>query len=179
VDRFHVAKHYRDCADKARKAEMKRLKMTVPEQEYAQLKRAMWAFRKPWTGLSEAQQIVLLRLFQLAPILQEVYVQREVLTGIFENRINKAQAESALTQWLERIAALGLTCFNAFATTLNNWRDNITNYFVRRKSSGFVEGLNNKIKVIKRRCYGIYNLGRLFQHIWLEVQGRRVLIAEH
>ena len=41
------------------------------------------------------------------------------------------------------------------------------------------EGLNNKIKVIKRRCYGIYNLGRLFQHIWLDVQGRQVLFAEH
>lgn len=179
VDRFHVAKHYRDCADKARTAEMKRLKKTVSEQEYAQLKGAMWAFRKPWAALSEEQQMVLLKLFQLAPILQAVYVQREVLTGIFENRINKAQAEKALTQWLERITALGLTCFTAFVTTLNNWRDHITNYFVRRKTSGFVEGLNNKIKVIKRRCYGIYNLGRLFQHIWLDVQGRKVLFAEH
>ena len=179
VDRFHVAKHYRDCADKARKSEMKRLKKTLPEQEYAQLKGAMWAFRKPWTALNESQQRVLLRLFQLAPILQEVYVQREVLTGIFESRIDKAQAEIALTRWQERITALGLTWFNAFATTLNNWRDNITNYFVLRKTSGFVEGLNNKIKVIKRRCYGIYNLGRLFQHIWLDVQGRRVLFAEH
>jgi hypothetical protein len=32
------------------------------------------------------------------------------------------------------------------------------NYFHRkqRKNSGFIEGLNNKIKVIKRRCYGIF-----------------------
>lgn len=179
VDRFHVAKHYRDCADKARKAEMKRLKKTLPEQEYAQLKGVMWAFRKPWMALSEEQQMVLLRLFQHAPLLREVYVQREVLTGIFESRINKAQAENALTQWVRRIVDLELTCFAAFETTLNNWRDYITNYFVRRKTSGFVEGLNNKIKVIKRRCYGIYNLERLFQHIWLDVQGRRLLFAEH
>ncbi len=47
-------------------------------------------------------------------------------------------------------------------------------YFIQRQSSGFVEGLNNKIKVIKRRCYGIYDLGRLFQHIWLDVEGRRL-----
>jgi len=32
--------------------------------------------------------------------------------------------------------------------------DKITNYFINRQTSGFVEGLNNKIKVIKRRCYG-------------------------
>lgn len=179
VDRFHVAKHYRDCADKARKAEMKRLKSTLPEPDYAQLKGAMWAFRKTWAALTEAQQVILLLLFRHAPLLKEVYVQREMLTGIFERRLNKAQAEAALTQWLERIKALELDCFAPFVTTLDNWRDNITNYFNRRETSGFVEGLNNKIKVIKRRCYGIYNLGRLFQHIWLDIQGRRVLFGEH
>lgn len=179
VDRFHVAKYYRDCADKARKAEMKRLKKTLPEQDYGQLKGAMRAFRKPWIALSAEQQGVLLQLFQQAPILKEIYIQREVLTGIFESRINKAQAAQAFMQWLERISALGLNCFAAFATPWDNWREHITNYYIRRETSGFVEGLNNKIKVIKRRCYGIYNLGRLFQHIWLDVQGRRVLFAEH
>uniref|UniRef100_UPI004048B6F0 transposase n=1 Tax=Methylotuvimicrobium sp. KM2 TaxID=3133976 RepID=UPI004048B6F0 len=54
----------------------------------------------------------------------------------------------------------------------------MTNYFIGRETSGFVEGLNNKITVIKRRCYGIYNLGRLFQHIWLDVQGRQILFAK-
>jgi transposase len=179
VDRFHVAKHYRDCADKARKAEMKRLKQTLPESEYRELKGAMWAFRKPWNNLGEEQQVVLLSLFRQAPILKEVYVQREVLTGIFEKDLTKAQAEQALTQWLDRITELGLDCFSPFVTTLSNWRDHITNYFIRRETSGFVEGLNNKIKAIKRRCYGIYNLGRLFQHIWLDVQGRRTFFPEH
>lgn len=179
VDRFHVAKHYRDCADKARKTEMKRLKKSLAEQDYAQLKGAMWAFRKPWTALTDEQQSVLLRLFQYAPILKEVYIQREVLTGIFDSRINKVQAEQAFIQWLQRITVLGLNCFATFAVTWGNWNDHITNYFVQRETSGFVEGLNNKIKVIKRRCYGIYNLGRLFQHIWLDVQGRRVLFAKH
>ncbi|WP_404360887.1 transposase [Methylotuvimicrobium sp. KM1] len=152
---------------------------TLPEEDYAQLKGVMWAFRKPWAALTEEQQVMLLLLFQYAPILKDVYVQREVLTGIFERRQSKAQAEQALTQWLERINALGLACFAPFITTLDNWRDKITNYFIRRETSGFVEGPINKIKVIKRRCYGIYNLGRLFQHIWLDVQGRRVLFANH
>jgi len=179
VDRFHVAKHYRECADKARKAEMKRLKSTLAKHEYAELKGVMWAFRKPWQALTDEQQAALLLLFHYAPVLREVYVQREMLTGIFERHLSKAQAEEALNNWLERIKVLELECFDSFVVTLNNWRDEITNYFIRRETSGFVEGLNNKIKVIKRRCYGIYNLGRLFQHIWLDVQGRRVLMGEH
>ncbi len=79
-----------------------------------------------------------------------------------------------LQQWIVRIQALGLVCFDAFVVTLSRWQDKITNYFTRRQSSGLVEGLN-KIKVIKRRCFGIYKLGRLFQHIWLYAQGRHVL----
>ncbi|MBK8534708.1 MAG: transposase [Candidatus Competibacteraceae bacterium] len=45
------------------------------------------------------------------------------------------------------------------------------NYFSDRLTSGFVEGLNNKIKVIKRRCYGLKNIGHLFQHLYLDLCG--------
>jgi transposase len=40
----------------------------------------------------------------------------------------------------------GLNCFDNFLTTLENRMDLITNYFISRSSSGWVEGLNNKIK---------------------------------
>ena len=52
VDRFHVAKNYRACADKARKAAMHALNKTLSEQDYAELKGAMWAFRKRWQDLT-------------------------------------------------------------------------------------------------------------------------------
>jgi len=31
--------------------------------------------------------------------------------------------------------------------------------------------LNNKIKVLKRRCYGIYDLKHLFQRLFLDLSG--------
>jgi transposase len=43
---------------------------------------------------------------------------------------------------------------NPFIKTLQKWMTEIIHYFIQRQTSGFVEGLNNKIKVIKRRCYG-------------------------
>jgi transposase len=43
---------------------------------------------------------------------------------------------------------------------------------VDRLTSGFVEGLNNKIKTVKRRCYGIKKVSTLFQRLWLDLQGR-------
>jgi transposase len=65
----------------------------------------------------------------------------------------------------------GLNCFDNFLTTLENRMDLITNYFISRSSSGWVEGLNNKIKVLKRRAYGVKNLGNLFRRIWLDLKG--------
>jgi transposase len=56
-------------------------------------------------------------------------------------------------------------------TTLDNWLDEITNYFLERQTSGFVEGFNNRIKVLKRRCYGIFDVKCLFQRLTLDVNG--------
>ena len=62
VDRFHVAKSYRACADKARKETMHTLNKTLSAQDTAELKGAMWAFRKRWQDLSIQEQIILLTL---------------------------------------------------------------------------------------------------------------------
>jgi transposase len=174
VDRFHVAKNYRGCADKARKQEMKLLKKTLSAEEYAELKGVMWVFRKSCLALSPEQEATLLLLFSYAPILKHVYFFRELLTGIFNRPLTKMQAVIELNNWIKQVQALKLTCFDSFVGTLQKWMNEISNYFIQRASSGFVEGLNNKIKVIKRRCYGIYDLGRLFQHIWLDIEGRRL-----
>lgn len=176
VDRFHVAKNYRACADEARKEEMRRLKASLPEKQYAQLKGVMWDFRASWAELSKKpeRQEVLLLLFSLSPVLQQIYVYREFLTTIFDKPLTKAQAIDKFNEWCFSVQALKLSCFDSFIETLQKWMDKITNYFIQRDSSGFVEGLNNKVKVIKRRCYGILNLDRLFQHIWLDVEGWRV-----
>jgi transposase len=174
IDRFHVAKNYRACADKARKAAMHALNETLSDRDTAELKGAMWAFRKRWQDLTMEEQIILLTLFRHAPSLQDVYVFRETLTAIFNSHLTKAQAVGKLETWITQVQANGLSCFDPFIKTLQKWMTEISHYFIQRQSSGFVEGLNNKIKVIKRRCYGIYNLGRLFQHIWLDVEGRRL-----
>jgi len=47
----------------------------------------------------------------------------------------------------------------------------IANYFKGRKTSGFVEGLNNKIKVIKRRCYDLSKIETVFRRLFLDLQG--------
>lgn len=72
---------------------------------------------------------------------------------------------------MNRVKKSSVRCFDTFLNTIETYKDEIANYFMDRLNSGFVEGLNNKIKVIKRRCYGLKNVGHLFQHLYLDLCG--------
>lgn len=174
VDRFHVARHYHQAADGLRKQELKRLKKELPEEEYRRLKGSMWAFRKKNQDLEPEERPVLRRLFTHSPPLKRAYDLREQLTAIFEQSISKPVAQRKIRAWIKQVKSSGLNCFDEFLKTLERWWEEITNYFVDRASSGFVEGFNNKIKVLKRRCYGIFNLEHLFQRIYLDLEGYRL-----
>ncbi|MBL8195854.1 MAG: transposase [Blastocatellia bacterium] len=111
------------------------------------------------------------KVFSLSPSLNMAYDFREELTEIFDKSPSKTEATFSILAWVDKVKNSSLSCFDSFLTTLNNHLDEITNYFLDRESSGFVEGLNNKIKVLKRRSYGIFTSSRIFQRLWLDLQG--------
>jgi transposase len=174
ADRFHVAKKYRECADTLRKQEIRRLKKELTHDQYQEITGALWPFRKRAEELKGEEAELLERLFARSPLLRQAYTLREALTAIFEQELTKAEATKKINQWQEEVRGSGLVCFEPFLTMLENWMDEITNYFLKRETSGFVEGINNKIKVLKRRCYGIFNLDHLFQRLFLDLEGYRL-----
>lgn len=171
IDRFHVAKQYRKSIEKLRKKELKRLKKSLTDAEYKQLKGVMWALRKESENLSEQEQLVLTILFAHSPSLKAVYDFQNELTAIFDMDVSKEEATIKIKDWIERIRGSETKDFDPFIQTLEYSWDEILNYFDGRYNSGFVEGLNNKIKVLKRRCYGIFNLKHLFQRVSLDLKG--------
>jgi transposase len=171
IDRYHVAKLYRAGADHLRTHELRRLKQELSKDDYAKLKGAMWPFRKRTADLEVEEQELLKRLFTHTPALQQAYEYREQLTSIFDAPLSKDAAIRQLTAWQQEVRASGLNCYDGFLQTLEKWMEEISNYFLARQNSGFVEGLNNKIKVLKRRCYGIFNLSHLFQRLFLDLEG--------
>ena len=79
-----------------------------------------------------------------------------------------------INRWINRAEKSPLTCFDTFVSTLEKYKSYIANYFKQRKNSGFVEGLNNKIKVMKRRCYGLLSTETIFQRLFLNLNGRAI-----
>jgi transposase len=171
ADRFHVTKLYRAAVDALRKTELKALKGALTKEQYAGLKGVLWALRKRSENLAPEEHALLDRLFEASPLLHKAYTLREKLTRIFDKKQSKQSGRRAIRRWMAAVRESGLDCFDTFLTTLENRMDLITNYFISRSSSGWVEGLNNKIKVLKRRSYGVKNLGNLFRRIWLDLRG--------
>ncbi len=171
VDRFHVAKLYRTRLDKLRVQELKRLKKILSVEDYKKLKNVMWILRKQNNELTQEEREVLEYLFEHSPDLKLAYEFCNELTDIFNETLVKSRGRRKLESWIKRVRQSGLKCFNTFLNTLTQRMDEITNYFRNRHTSGFVEGLNNKIKVIKRRYYGLFNVGHLFQRIHLDLKG--------
>jgi transposase len=75
---------------------------------------------------------------------------REQLTAIFDADQTKEAATMAIQTWCRRVRRHQFAEFDRFLTTVDNWLDAMTNYFLERYTSGFVEGFNNRIKVLKR-----------------------------
>jgi transposase len=177
ADRFHVAKHYRQAADQVRKQELHRLKKELSKEEYQKLNGSYRAFRKNAKDLSREERKSIRRFFEHSTSAKQAYIVREQLTTIFNMNLSKGQAQSKILHWVEKVQKSGLHCFDDFLKLLHTWWEEITNYFIQRENSGFVEGFNNKVKILKRRCYGMFNLKHLFQRIYLDLHGYRLFAA--
>ncbi len=175
IDRFHVAKNYRKAIETLRKKEMKRLKSELSEDDYRKLKNIMWILRKNYSDLSDEDKETLNLMFEYSPPMKKAYNFTNKLTSIFNQSLSPRQAKRKIKQWIVNVEKSDLTCFNTFIKTLRKLWNETLNYFINRLNSGFVEGLNNKIKVLKRRCYGIFNVENLFQRVSIDLAGNRVI----
>jgi transposase len=171
VDRFHVAKLYRSAVDGERKKEMRRLKKELPKEEYEKFKGAMWLVRKRPGELDGQEKECLRNLFAHSPVLMMTYLYSCALTGIFDRPLSKAEAEEHLRAWMRLVREQEATGFEKFLNTLDEKMDMVTNYFIRRNTSGFVEGINHKIRVIMGRCYGLFSRVHIFQRLTLDLCG--------
>jgi len=113
-------------------------------------------------------------LFEPCPLLKEAHQTTLKLTNIFNRHQSRKAALTQVNRWIISVQNNETSCFKGFIKTLERYKSGILNYFKSRKNSGFVEGLNNKIKVLKRRCYGLSKIESIFRRLFLDLQGYRV-----
>lgn len=107
-------------------------------------------------------------LFDRIPTLGVIYHQRWEATRIFDTVQDRQAAACALEAWIEAARESELD-WEPFITMLRNHWDGILAYFDDRRTSGPVEGLNNKIRTLLRRGYGMRNVANLWTRALLDV----------
>jgi transposase len=103
VDRYHVAKLYRNALDVLRTKEMKRLKNILTTEEYSKLEGMMWILRKQHECLSKEEKLKLEILYRHSPILKEAHSYALKLTHIFNTHDNRKSAMAKLDRWILKI----------------------------------------------------------------------------
>ena len=96
----------------------------------------LWVWRRNQQDLTEEELQQLELLFECSPLLRRAHHLREKLSQIFETKQTKQAGERALRAWIKEVKSSGLDCFDKFLATLEDWMEEITNYFISRLSSG-------------------------------------------
>jgi transposase len=68
---------------------------------------------------------------------------------------SRSEAEQRLTRFLAAVDRAAIPSFSAFAKGIRLWREELLAYSDQPITNGYTEGAINKIKVIKRRAYGL------------------------
>ena len=124
--------------------------------------------KKRGEDLTDKKHQKLIELFKISPELEKAWELKEEFRDILQMQEEK-NALQALNYWYERISKYKLVPFYEAYKTIKHWQDKILNYFASNITNGFAEGINNKIKLIKRIGYGVPNIFNMRKKIFMAV----------
>ena len=160
ADKFHVIRVVINSLENVRK----RIQKEFHETKRKWFKRSRYLLLKPEYKLTDEDKTELARMLNSSYDLEKAYVLKERFYEVFRKQ-TRTEAKKELGNWLLLAADLSLSEFRHCITTFSNWKTEIANIIGERVSNGFIEGSNNKIKVLKRISYGVRNFDRFRNRI--------------
>lgn len=151
-DLFHVvAKYGRDVIDRVRVDEANRLRADKPARRV--VKTSRWLLLRNRENVPADKAVQLDELLSANRALMTAYVLKDDLKQLWRYR-SEAWARKAWRSWKRRAMRSGLQPLRHFARCLEPYLPGILAHCRWPLGTNLVEGINNKIKVIKRMAYG-------------------------
>jgi transposase len=162
-DLFHVvAKYGREVIDRVRVDQANELREDKPARRA--VKRSRWLLLKNKDNLSEEDAVKLKELMDANESLAQVYVLKEQLKELWRCA-SPWQAFKQWRNWWRLSRESGLKPLLAFAKKLKPYLRGILASAKYPLNTSVLEGMNNKIKVIKRTAYGFRDTQYFFLKI--------------
>jgi transposase len=171
-DLFHViAKYGREVIDRVRVDEANRLRADRPARRL--VKGSRWLLlRNPDNLTRQEDQVRLRELLQANRVLLTVYVLKDDLKTLWSYR-HIGYAQRFWQQWYSRAIRSRIAPLKAFARNLKTYLPGVLSHCRWPLGTNLVEGINNKIKVIKRMAYGFRDDAYFFLKIRAAFPGIR------
>jgi transposase len=176
ADRFHLVRGANAALDAVRRERQRQVGRRRPKgvRRSGQLStwrpelyRARRLLAKGRERLSERERRRLCELLGADPVIGAAWGLKEAFRAIYRAP-DRQEAEARLDRFLGAVDREVLPAFRSFAEGVRQWREELLAYFDEPTSNGYAEGVINKVKVIKRRAYGLPSF-ESFRH--------RVLVA--
>ncbi len=153
-DKFHVLRHLSDALDQVRRQEYKR----VNDKERKYIKGQRYTLLSHMANLDTDGRRSLKLLLKINKRLHKAYLLKESFGQLWDYSY-PASARKFFENWKAQLRRQKLEPYEKFAAMIEKHWDGIVSYCHpdNKVSLGFMEGLNNKIRVIQRRAYGIRN----------------------
>ena len=160
ADKFHVLLHVHRALDQVRAS------LQPQRSKKGELFHARYLLLTAVERLTPERYARLMDLLRRYPVLQRAWALKEAFRAWYRCP-TRAEAEARLALWENSVREQGPEPFRALLSMLRNWREEIFNYFDYPYTNGFLEGKNNRIKVIKRIAYGYRNSANFRQRVLL------------
>ena len=162
-DLFHViAKYGREVISRVRVDTANALRNDKPARRV--VKQAHWLLLRNADNLKDSEQVTLQEVLEANEALMTVYVLKQSLKSLW-TAIDPWQWRQRWKQWLAHCAQSGIECLQLFANRLRKYWPGILARVRWPMHTGQLEGINNRIKVIKRMAYGYRDVEYFFLKI--------------
>jgi len=154
-DKFHVLRHLSDALDQVRRREYKR----VSDKEKTFIKGQRYTLLSHKANLDLDGRRSLKLLLKANKRISKAYLLKEAFGQLWDYQ-NPIWARKFFDNWKAQLKWSRLEPYQKFAAMIERHWDGVVSYCHpnRKVSLGFMEGLNNKIRVIQRRSYGIRDM---------------------
>ena len=160
ADRYHVVRQVFWAVEKVRKNEQSKL----PDRHRKYFKKSRFLLMKPIEKLTDEQMDRLALMFEMAPRLADAYRIKNEFVTVFHSK-SSAEGRQKLIDWLLSVEVMQMPEFDDCTKAYRNWFQEILNSMDVPWSNGYIEGCNNKTKVLKRVCFGMRNFNNFRKRI--------------
>ena len=119
---------------------------------------------KRFDDLNDEQKQQVNIMLYTSPNLCTAHFYKEDFLKILDCQ-DRQSAKKAMSDWINSAYDCGIPRFVKCAKTMQNWLTGILDSFTTPLTNGFIEGCNNKIKVLKRNAYGYRDFNRFRNRI--------------